>query len=188
MNAEAIVNTVERVFRYLVPGFILVVFVRLAFPSTSATLLNTTSGVEFAVAVLCLGLMTYGVHRLLFWVSFDHILSRKGVSPTSKKGQGYGETIGRFVRRRAQCAGTPCLQYLHYRWAVVHYCLMLGEMTCAFSFLNEPGSVLRPHRWGLCLAGAILWCLAMVHYVHMLIGESKACEECKKDSQPSGGG
>lgn len=183
MNTDSVVNSIERVIRYLVPGFILVALLRVAFPSAKTPLLSTGNEVEFAVGVLCLGLMVYGIHRLVFWVSVDHILSKLGIFPESKGRKHYTETIAHFILRRHPCADTPCVRYRHYRWAIVHYCLILAEIAFVLSFVNEPHSILTIHHWRVVLCASALWGIAIVHYVQMLQAGTIACDNCDRNSQ-----
>jgi hypothetical protein len=177
MKTEPVIASIEKAFRYLVPGFLFVFLLKAAYPSKPALILQNIVSVEFAILIPCLGMMVYGVHRVIWWTIFDYIFAKCGVFVCSKKGKRYSEILADFISWR-RAAPQGLLDYLHYRWSILHYTLILSELVICFSILNEEASVFHRHRGPFVVAAVGLWVLSMIHYYQMLVAE-----ECVRSRQ-----
>jgi len=186
MKIETIITSVEQVFRYVVPGVIFVFLLKVAYPSNPHFILEKLGAVEFAVLIPCLGMMVYGVHRVFFWAVVDYLFDRLGWFVCSANGQDYSATLSHFISWR-QSARKDLLNYLHYRWAILHYTFILAELLILFSFSNEETSVLRTSQpLFLSFAGA-LFIASFFHYRTMLLVENElSTSSNSKEGAPGG--
>ncbi len=186
MKTESIITSIEKAFRYLVPGFLFVFLFKAAFPSKPEFILPNVGPVEFAILIPCVGMMVYGVHRVLFWTVLDYLFAKAGIFVCSTRGRRYSDTLADFISWRRN-ASKNLLEYLHYRWSILHYTLILSEFLVVFSFLHEKTSVLHRYRVPLLIATIGLWLLSFIHYWTMLIAEDRIRSDQKSSQQPPAG-
>lgn len=65
MDKDHIIDTIEKLFRYFIPGFIFIFMFKLAFPSKPQFILENIGQVEFYIYVPCIGMVIYGLHRFI---------------------------------------------------------------------------------------------------------------------------
>ena len=60
------IDTIEKVFRYLVPGFVFIALYKLYYPEMSIPFLSKNYTFDFYIYLPCLGILIYAIHRLFF--------------------------------------------------------------------------------------------------------------------------
>jgi len=174
MDKESLFNSIEKAFRYLVPGFIFLVLARAACPSLVKQLLSVSDfgKIEYAIAVPSIGMVTYAVHRLLYWVTFEYLLFRCFKVPATRLYSNfYPDALADFFVARQETIKDPLSGYLYYRFAVLHQCLMLAEMFLVFSLVQEVSSHFAKAQPWIAYAAGALWILSFIHFVQMLLAE-----------------
>ncbi len=173
ITTESLASAVEKIFRYFVPGFLFVILFRLAFPSK--TILSMMGKVEFAAFLPCLGMVIYGLHRLIYWVLIDYLIFKFNGSATSLENKSYPVSIGLFFQKRQNEEKFPLKlsQYLHYRYSIIHYCLIFSELLFFFLMFHEQNSFLNKHKYVLWFVCSIVFVTSLVHYIQLSLAEKE---------------
>ena len=75
MTKNYVIDTIEKIFRYFIPGVIFFILFNLSFPSTTKFLLENINSVElYIVFVPSIGMVIYGLHRVLLSSMLEPIL------------------------------------------------------------------------------------------------------------------
>jgi len=158
MFKESVVDTIEKVFRYFIPGFIFIFLFKLAFPSKPHFILDNIGKVEFYIFIPCLGMIIYGLHRVFLSAIIEPFLYKLNKTAISnfagpkRMFKEYPSALAKFLEIRHK-AEEKLSSYLFYRWSIQHYSLILCELTLIFLFIHEQKSIFEIHR---CWIGIFL--------------------------------
>ena len=83
MDKDHIIDTIEKLFRYFIPGFIFIFMFKLAFPSKPQFILENIGQVEFYIYVPCIGMVIYGLHRVLVSGILEPVLYKMNMTAIS---------------------------------------------------------------------------------------------------------
>lgn len=180
MNREYLINAIEKVFRYFIPGFIFIFLFKLSFPSNKDPyILKNIGPVEFYIYVPCLGMVIYGIHRV-FMSSLVEILLYKwnltavsNFASDSRKIKEYPSALADFFKARHKKENQNLSSYLFYRWSIQHYCLILSELVFLFWFYHETESIMETYKWPVFFFLLIIFILSSLFTLIMYITEKK---------------
>ena len=142
VDVEAVAAQIPRILRYIVPGFLILLLWELSGLSGSTGSLATMSNTKLITSIVLLGPVYYSFHRVIFWILDDALFSRSGQDCWSFFKERYdpkNESIRHIV------------DYMNYRWSVLHLCLMSSELGFIFSCVCRDRSVIC--NMGLWLPG-----------------------------------
>ena len=153
-SIKMILRQIPKVFRYLIPGFVFVVLYTISYADPcgkSLKQLLSNSGVAegymYLVYLLLVGMVIYGIHRALFWLVDDFIFSR------------YGTNCWEFFKERySNTEIADIVDYMEYRWSILHSCLITAELIVVFSliakqsalYMNSAVIAVSGLFWGIC--------------------------------------
>lgn len=152
MVKNTVIDTIEKVFRYFIPGFIFIFLFKLSYPSSEKYILPNISSLEFFIYVPCFGMVIYGIHRLLmssFVEIYLYLIDLTAVSNFSKSKNifhkliEYPGALSQFFQVRHKAENQNLSGYLFYRWSIQHYCLILSELLYFFYFIHAPDSFIE---------------------------------------------
>lgn len=153
MKSEFI-DSIEKAFRYVVPGFVFVLLWKVAFPKDLHPWLGSPDKGDFYLLVACLGMVLYGLHRVIMSGVVELILYKFGQTAVcvfaseSRPITEFPAAIAKFMKERQLLDedNRRLSSHLWYRWAIQHYCLMFCEMAVILSIFAQPESLPGKHR------------------------------------------
>ncbi len=165
----SVFNSVEKVLRYIVPSLLFVLLVKASYsPATLNHLSPNISQTEFYVLSPVFGFMIYMVHRVVFWfVDWACRSRRKLTLSKSLRGQ---------ALRKEEC---PALaEVLYYRWALVHFGLILAELVLVFSLLlAEKGTVMASHTVTTSILAGAFFLICFWFYCQLNMADLESIEQ-----------
>lgn len=167
MVKSHVIDTIEKIFRYFIPGFIFIFLFKLSFPSNPEFLLKNVNPLEFYIYVPCIGMVIYGLHRVILSSILEPILYLANSTAVSnfsretnifKKLRKYPTALAKFFEIRHKRANDNLSGYLFYRWSIQHYSLILSELLLVFCFIHERDSLIESYKGTvLIFATAVLF-------------------------------
>lgn len=193
MLKNSIIDTIEKLFRYFIPGFIFIILFGLSCPVTFGKVLGFIDKFKFLsylfipILLPCIGMVIYGLHRVWMWGLLDWVLylfnlnavsnfynNEKGKNKKSEKIWQYSSSLAEFFKtRHSQPEESKNLSdYLFYRWSIHHYVLILIELFPVFFFIKESGSKFDNYCWlNFWIPWSALFCLIWVGTLIMFATE-----------------
>ncbi len=182
--AETVLDSIEKVFRYFVPGFTFIVLLRLAHPSQMYLMKPWTGELELLAMVLSLGMINYALHRILLWSAVEPLLYLFGgtavckFKPVRNSFPKYPYALAAFFKARHGSENEKLSEYLFYRWSVHHYVLILAELLLVLTFTCDKNSFLCLHRTGALVFGFVVLGLGLANLVVMYVVEKYLFGDC----------
>ncbi len=168
---DDVFRNLSRILRYLMPGLLIVVLWELSLNNAGNRLPKLRIDMLLAYAIV-LGPTYYGIHRVLFWL-FDDILFSQ-----------YNTDCWMFFKRRYAPGNKKrdsVVEYMEYRWSILHYCLMTSELGILFSLLCSKCSLIGKNNWVL-LVSIGLFFIFFAKYIHLSIIELKDLKFNRKNT------
>ena len=171
-----VINTIEKIFRYFIPGFIFVFLFKLSFPSNPQFILQNIGQVEFYIYVPCIGMVIYGLHRILLSSTLElllYLMNSTAVSNFSseanlfKKLWEYPNALATFLKIRHKKADDNLSGYLFYRWSIQYYSLILSELMFASYFIHERLSLIERYKGSVIIIASIILFFSLLFTVIM---------------------
>lgn len=154
--------SIELVIRYLVSGAAVYAIYVLSVADTAARLTWVQNHLPLAAFIAtAAGFVAYSFYRATFWIIGDGVGWLLGLSAPSlvrKDSKLYAAAYAEFLEwRRDPGLHAPLSNYLHYRWAVVHFLYILGFALLHSLVWREAQSVIDqwPRYAGVVMAGAL---------------------------------
>ncbi len=186
-----VIDSIEKVFRYIIPGVAFGFMLALSYPSsfTEVHRIVQNSGFSIFLLVLTVGMSIYVIHKYFIKITFELLVYKLNLSPVNlyveKKDGGY--------RLRDYIKGLSMLNverheneekypsgYYTYLWSIRHYSFIMSELLILFSIFYENGSYVSSHVGIVRLGGIILLILSIFSYVYIQILEKHTTEELFK--------
>lgn len=156
---QSIFNSVEKVLRYLVPGLLFVFFVKVSFsPEKLNGFSPNITQTEFYLLSPVLGFAIYVVHRVFFWLVDWFCRHKSGLTLT--------ESLRGQADRKKELADV-----LYYRWALVHFSLILSELTIVFLFLADNGTIVSSYSTCLGIFAFIFLTICLWFYYQLSMAD-----------------
>jgi len=121
MKLEVLFNNIEKILRYLVPAFVLLVLLRYIKGSSYDEFFSKISDVEFVIYFILAGITIYSIHRVVFEV-IDYFLFGCNIKSISEY------ILASFKDDTAK----DLKDYLYYKLATIHSALLATELTIIF--------------------------------------------------------
>jgi hypothetical protein len=152
---KGVFDSIEKVLRYLIPGFIFVFLVKISFSQEILTKYspNITSN-EFYVFAPVFGMVIYNIHRVFLW-PVDGICRRL-----------YKRSLGEVLLNRAQLQrnNQELSDMLYYRWAIIHQGLIFSELVFFFTIIPDTRSIIKEYSCPLIGFALILFFVCLFYY------------------------
>lgn len=149
---KEVIDTIEKIFRYFIPGFLFMLLFRLAFPSNKTNFFfDNIYSIGFYIFIPCLGMVIYGLHRVVWSAIVEIILYKLNKTAVSnfaspkRKLREYPLAFSKFLKIRHE-AEENLSSYLFYRWSIQHYTLILCELVFIFLIFHEQKSIFAIHQ------------------------------------------
>ncbi|MCY1220866.1 hypothetical protein D9M69_482760 [compost metagenome] len=140
-----LISNIEFSIRYLLSGVVVyaIYLLGLTQPSSQIAWIEAHPGLAGFIAA-SIGFVAYSLYRITFWIIGDWIAWKLGLSaPSLEPGKFYDGPYSSFLLwRRKHGFDEPLNGYLHYRWAVVHFCYIVGFALSFALFYREPKSLI----------------------------------------------
>lgn len=170
---QSVFSSIEKVLRYLIPGLLFVVLLKASFlPDKVLGLRIGLTGEEVYLLSPVFGFVVYTIHRVLFW--FPDVACRKYLEVTLTK-----SLLGQATRKKQY---PELAEILYYRWAIIHFALILSELTITFSFLSEPGTVVSRCWPYLPIGAGVFFVICVGFYIRLDLADLKLIDRINKDN------
>lgn len=161
MDISKIIDSIEKLLRYIIPGFIFTLFFKIAYPSNPITILNNIDKTEFYIYMPLVGIVIYGFHRIIFEY-FDLLFYK--IKNTNRY-----EVIKKNHKNIKNI-----LPYLDYKWAILHSSLITIELFFLFTvFFHECKSIFEQHRCLFTYISIFLFIITMISYFMLHYDQEK---------------
>lgn len=160
-----IIDTIEKIFRYFIPGFIFIFLFKLSFPSKPQFILDNVGQVEFYIYVPCIGMVIYGLHRVILSSTIEPLLYLVNATAVSnfsvqkklfRKLWEYPVALAKFFKVRHKKVDDNLSGYLFYRWSLQHYSLILSELLFFAYFIHEPDSLVERYKESVIIIASVI--------------------------------
>jgi hypothetical protein len=143
---SSLFDSVDKVFRYFVPGVIFWLLFWFSYPCYFNVLLKKIENMEVFgyIIVLVTGMIIFGVYRLIFYI-VEFFLCCNLITPASiyyqkDKGNSRWDSFSKaqskfYLLRQGKEFSGNLPDYLHLRWAIVHYTLLFSILLLLFVIL-----------------------------------------------------
>jgi hypothetical protein len=168
-----IINSVEKVLRYLIPGVIFSLLFAISCPEQFDSLFSKISDSEVLVflSIFTLGISIYVVHHSIIRFTFEQIAYLIGQSPVNEYSDNhclynYSKAHAKLIIARKKYSNYPENYYI-YLWAIVHYSFIMSWLLFLFSFFHEKTTLLECHVVCFRIIGSIIFFLSICSYFYM---------------------
>jgi hypothetical protein len=165
-------NSIEKVLRYIVPGLLFVLLVKASYSQAALNQLSPNiSQKEFYVLSPVFGFVIYVIHRITFWLLDCICRSRRKLTLL--------ESLRGQALRKEKCPELTGI--LYYRWALIHFGLVLAELVLVFSLLlAEKGTVVASHPVAIPLLAGLFFVVCFCFYCQLNLADLESIEEYAK--------
>ncbi len=173
---KEILNEIPKIFRYLIPGFVLSFFLMMSFPSMMTVIQSNWGNKYFYIIMLLAGMVIYQIHRLLFWFIDEIIFLCKGHDFWRFFKDRYGKSKhlgdkGLLTNEAIELAAMA--GYMEYRNSILHSCLITSELGIIFSLCSSPTSWVHAHRIPICPFSIFIFVVSILLYIRQCVLEIK---------------
>lgn len=188
MTKNHVIDTIEKIFRYFIPGFIFIFLFKLSFPSNPQFILKNIGQVEFYIYVPCIGMVIYGLHRLILFSILEPILYLLNLTAASnysseknvfKKLWEHPTARAEFLKIRHKKTNENLSRYLFYRWSIQHYSLIFSELLIAAYFIHEKGSLIECYKGPVIVIALAILFLSLLSTITMYRTEKELYKKKK---------
>ncbi len=150
------IDSIEKVLRFVMPGFLFVLLYRMAYPPNSASPLGAIGNNELYIFIPFIGIAIYSVHRIVFEM-LDFIIFNRIT---------YGslDRVAEHTRARFGEENRVLRDYMYYRWAIIHCSSIFAELLIFFSIFHENGTFFSKHSSPAFWVGIGLFVLCLFVY------------------------
>ncbi len=182
MDLSPVLNSIEKVLRFFIPGGIFWLLFALSYPDADAlTYLKIADNVAIQILLmLVVGTTLYSIETTFVELTLAPIAYCFYLSPVSiwrERGvMGYHKSLACLnLEREKKKSGYPTDDY-RYRWSFTHYLFILSALLIFFSYWNANESFSANHFAVVCCGGLILFIIALVSYFQMQNLEKETTE------------
>jgi hypothetical protein len=185
---KSFTDSIEKVFRYLVPGVFLFVCVICAYPDVWCHCLNKLPTVMMLLLIFSTGLIWFVTYRGILTVFELVILFRTGLTAVSLF-KNHGSKIEArwaqfiIIRQRIRIEFSELSNYLDIRWSFVHLFTQSSIMFFIFSRIHADNATFFLNLPHIRLVSAIVLVIAIVQHGWMYYVEKKVIQNFLKDDK-----
>ena len=184
MDFVKIIDSIEKIFRYFLTGIAFSFIYHLSISSSlNIPIFNSFDNIIY-LYILAVGMTIYSIHRVIYWFFFDFILFLFGWSPLSnfredklhwkKVYRYYSEALGEFHKKMAKDKNTNVTNYLFYRLSIIHYGLILSEITIVIlCWFSNDCSILVQNKHLIIPLSIIIWVISFINYISSNIASKR---------------
>ena len=172
-----IIDSVERVLRYLIPGVTFWLLFALSYPTHFDVVFKkiSNSGVSVFLVILTVGMSIYVVTSQLIRFTLEKIVYKIGRSPvnefsTDKCLCNYSKSLAELNLSRNESPDYP-KEYYIYLWSIIHYSFIMSLLLIIFSYFHENASWTESNALFICIVGDATLLLSICSYVYMQVLE-----------------
>ena len=178
-------ESVERIFRYLIPGVSFSVLFALSYPDHFDTAIQKISNSEISqfLVVLTIGMSLYAFESQIIRFTLEPIAYLLNKSPVNIFSEdrclcNYSKALSKLLINRENSSDYPKGYYI-YLWSLVHYSFILSALLLLFASFHgeESWAACNAHIMGI--AGALILLLAVCSYGYMQILEKNTTHTLK---------
>ncbi len=196
MDFVKIIDSIEKIFRYFLTGIAFSFIYHLSIRSSLNIPTFTSFDNIIYLYILAVGMTIYSIHRVIYWSIIDFfILFLPGWSPLSNFRQGilpiktrnpfkyvsvlfkyyryYSEALGEFHKKMAKDKNTNVTNYLFYRLSIIHFCLILSEITWLLYPFSNDCSILVQNEHLIIPLSIIIWVISFINYISSNIASKR---------------
>ena len=168
-----IINSVERVLRYLIPGVVFCLLFALSYTTNFDKVFSKISGSGIAVflVILTAGMSIYVVHSHIIRFTLELIAYKIGISPVNEFSNdkclcNYSKSHAELIFNRNKSPDYPSGYYI-YLWSIIHYSFIMSYLLIFFGFAHDKESWVESNAQLLAIVGVGLLILSICSYMYM---------------------
>ena len=168
-----IIDSVERVLRYLIPGVAFFLLFALSCPDYFDKAIRKISGSELLVflVILTVGISIYVLHSLIIRFTLEPLAYLLKLSPVNVFSNGcclchYSQSHAKLILSREKSPDYPKGYYV-YLWSISHYSLIMSELLLVFACFHEKQSWTESNARYLAIGGGVILLLSICSYFYM---------------------
>ena len=168
-----IIDSVERVLRYLIPGVAFCLLFALSYPEDFDKAICKISGSELFVflVILTVGISIYVVHSLIIRFIFEPIACWLNLSPVNVFSNdrclcNYSKSHAKLILSREKSPNYPKGYYV-YLWSISHYSFIMSELLLFFAYFHKKHSWAESNARFIAIGGTVILLLSICSYLYM---------------------
>ncbi len=164
MDFVKIISSIEKIFRYFLTG---IAFSFIYYLSKSSSLEITPPsdyGNIIYLYILAVGMSIYSIHRLIYFITIDWVLFKLKWSPVWTFEGKYFEGLGKFHKKMSENDNTKVTGYYFYRLSMIHYVLILSEITWLLYPFSNNCSILIQYKSLILISSIIIYLISLFNY------------------------
>lgn len=174
-----IINSVERVLRYLIPGVTFWLLFALSYPTDFDEVFKKISnnGVSVFLLILTVGMSIYVVYYLIIKFTLELFVFKMGKSPVNlfcnndKCLCDYSKPLAKLILSKKKSRDYP-EGYYTYLWSITHYSFILSILLISFAIANnEMGSWVHSNSILIGFVGGGILILSIISYCYLQVLE-----------------
>lgn len=176
---KAITDSVERIFRYLVPGFTFSIFFALSYPEHFESVLSILKSFEsqllLFIMILGIGMSIYSLESLIIRITLKPLVYLFNISPVNvfsgnRRLSDYSKAHAEHILSQIKWTDYP-RDYYHYLWSLIHYSLIASSLIIYFSWQHSKNSWVECSALSIRLFGFSTLILSLFSYCCMQLLE-----------------
>ncbi len=172
-KGNKIINSVERVLRYLMPGVAFCILFALSYPNAFSYIFCKISDNNLFVflIILSIGMSIYIIHSQVVRFTLERYVYWKRRSPVNIFSDNeslcnYSKAHADLIIFREKAPYYPKEKYI-YLWAIIHYSFMMSYLLLFFAFRNEEKSWVDSYAIYIGIGGFLIFLLSIGSYLYM---------------------
>ena len=186
-----IIDSVERVLRYLIPGVAFCLLFALSYPNDfdKAISIISGSGLIVFLVILTVGMSIYVVHSQIIRFTLELIVYKIGISPVNVFSNNkclcnYTKSHAKLILSRKKSTDYPEGYYI-YLWSIIHYSFIMSYLLIFFAFAHEKDSWVESNVRLLAIVGFGILILSICSYMYMQVLEKDTTANMKSNENAS---
>ncbi len=172
-KGNKIIDSIERVLRYLIPGVAFCILFALSYPKAfSNTFCKISDNNLFVfLIILSIGMSIYVIHSQVIRFTLERIVYLLNRSPVNEFSDNkclcnYSKAHADLIIHREKTPDYPKEKYI-YLWAIIHYSFMMSYLLLLFACLNKKESWVDSYEIYIGIGGFIIFLLSIKSYLYM---------------------
>ena len=171
-----IINSVERLLRYLIPGVAFCLLFALSYPVVFDRVIGKISDSELSelfvfLVILTIGISIYVVHSLIIRFLLEPSAYFLNLSPVNVFSNdrclcNYSKSHAKLILKREKSPDYPKGYYV-YLWAIWHYSFIMSWLLLFFSYFHEKSSWTETNARFIAIGGAVILLFSFCSYFYM---------------------
>jgi hypothetical protein len=168
-----IINSIEKLLRYLIPGVTFYLLFALSYPSYFDEAFKKLSDSEILVflSIFTVGISIYVIHHSIIRFTLEQLAYLFNLSPVNMFSDNrslwnYSKSHAKLILSRKEHSKYPEDYYI-YLWAIVHYSFIISWLILIFAYFHEETSWVECHARCFATVGFIILFLSLCSYFYM---------------------